>query len=198
MGVWPKKPYDSDSLDSNENWTSMQQRWVFGYGSLMWRPGFEFVSETRARIRGFHRSLCVYSLHHRGTGDLPGLVLGLDRGGSCTGVAFQIAPSKWEATLAYLREREQVSRVYLEATRTVEILERGKKVEAVVFIVDRAHPQYAGKLSHAHLLKHVMQGEGKMGHCRDYVMNTLAHLQQMNIRDKTLEAIGAELNLSGR
>ncbi len=68
----------------------MQQRWIFGYGSLMWRPGFEFESQAHGRIRGFHRSLCVYSLHHRGTEALPGLVLGLDRGGSCVGVAFQI------------------------------------------------------------------------------------------------------------
>ncbi len=176
----------------------MQQRWVFGYGSLMWRPGFEFISRAPARICGFHRSLCVYSLHHRGTEELPGLVLGLDRGGSCIGVAFQIEPSKWHATLAYLREREQVSRVYLETTRSVEILDQRRKVEAVVFIVDRAHPQYAGKLSHPELMKHVMQGEGRMGHCRDYVMNTLEHLQQMNIHDKTLEAIGAELGSLSR
>lgn len=176
----------------------MQQRWVFGYGSLMWKPGFEFISQAHARIRGLHRSLCVYSLHHRGTEELPGLVLGLDRGGSCIGVAFQIAPAKWEATLAYLREREQVSQVYLEVVRSVEILEERRKVEAVVFIVDRNHPQYAGKLSHTDLMKHVRQGEGKMGHCRDYVMNTLEHLRQMDIYDRTLEAIDAELNLSGR
>lgn len=176
---------------------SMQQRWIFGYGSLMWRPGFEFESQAHGRIRGFHRSLCVYSLHHRGTEALPGLVLGLDRGGSCVGVAFQIRPSKWEATLAYLREREQVSQVYLEVTQQVELLEGQEKVKAVAFIVDRAHPQYAGKLSHAELLKHVRQGEGKFGHCRDYVMNTLVHLRQMNIHDKTLEAIGAELHLLG-
>ena len=129
----------------------MQQRWIFGYGSLMWRPGFEFESQAHGRIRGFHRSLCVYSLHHRGTEALPGLVLGLDRGGSCVGVAFQIAPSKWEATLAYLREREQVSQVYLEVTQTVELLGGQEKVEAVVYIVDRTHSQYAGKLSHADL-----------------------------------------------
>ncbi len=175
----------------------MQQRWIFGYGSLMWRPGFEFESQAHGRIRGFHRSLCVYSLYHRGTEALPGLVLGLDRGGSCVGVAFQIKPSKWEATLAYLRAREQVSQVYLEVTQTVELLGGQEKVEAVVYIVDRTHNQYAGKLSHADLMKHVMQGEGKMGHCRDYVMNTLVHLRQMNIHDKTLEAIGAELHLLG-
>lgn len=175
----------------------MQQRWIFGYGSLMWRPGFEFMLQAHARIRGFHRSLCVYSLHHRGTEARPGLVLGLDRGGSCIGVAFQIEPARWEATMAYLRAREQVSMVYLETTRSVEILESHQKVEAVTYVVDRSHSQYAGKLSHQSLLKHVLQGEGRMGHCRDYVTNTLLHLRQMNIHDQTLEAIGAELHLLG-
>ena len=175
----------------------MQQRWIFGYGSLMWRPGFEFMSQAHARIRGFHRSLCVYSLHHRGTEELPGLVLGLDRGGSCVGVAFQIEPIKWEATLAYLRAREQVSMVYLEMTRSVEVLGSQKKIEAVTYVVDRTHAQYAGKLSHQSLLKHVLQGEGKMGHCRDYVTNTLEHLRQMKIHDKTLEALDTELKLLG-
>jgi glutathione-specific gamma-glutamylcyclotransferase len=176
---------------------SMQQRWIFGYGSLMWRPGFEFMSQAHARIRGYHRSLCVYSLHHRGTEENPGLVLGLDRGGSCVGVAFQVEPSKWEATLAYLRAREQVSMVYVEKTRVVEILGSQRKIEALTYVVDRTHAQYAGKLSHQSLLKHVLQGEGGMGRCRDYVMNTLEHLRQMNIHDGTLEALGAELKLLG-
>ncbi len=175
----------------------MQQRWIFGYGSLMWRPGFEFMSQAHARIRGFHRCLCVYSLHHRGTKAKPGLVLGLDRGGSCVGVAFQIEPAKWEATMAYLRAREQVSMVYLETIRSVEILGSNQKVEAVTYVVDRNHPQYARKLSHQSLLKHVLQGEGGMGRCRDYVTSTLEHLRQMNIHDKTLEALGAELHLLG-
>ena len=175
----------------------MQQRWIFGYGSLMWNPGFEFVSQTHARIRGFHRSLCVYSLHHRGTEAKPGLVLGLDRGGSCVGVAFQIEPSKWDATMIYLRTREQVSMVYLETLRRVEILGSHQKVEAATYVVDRSHSQYAGKLSHQSLLKHVLQGEGGMGSCQEYVTNTLDHMRQMNIYDKTLEAIDAQLKLSG-
>ena len=175
----------------------MQQRWIFGYGSLMWKPGFELMSQAHARIHGYHRSLCVYSLHHRGTEALPGLVLGLDRGGSCVGVAFQIDPAKWDATLAYLRAREQVSTVYLEMTPNVEILGRHRKIEAVTYVVDRTHAQYAGKLPHQRLLELVLQGEGRMGRCRDYVTNTIEHLRQMNIHDKTLEALGAELNLLG-
>ena len=172
----------------------MQQRWIFGYGSLMWKPGFEFVLQAHARIRGYHRSLCIYSLHHRGTEQKPGLVLGLDRGGSCVGVAFQIEPAKWDATVGYLREREQVSMVYVETTQTIELLNTHRNVEALVYVADRGHSQYAGKLGHDDLLRHVMQGEGQMGRCTDYVMNTLAHLKEMNIRDKTLEAIGKELS----
>ena len=99
--------------------------------------------------------------------------------------------------MAYLRAREQVSMVYLETIRNVEILGSHQKVEAVTYVVDRAHAQYAGKLSHQSLLKHVLQGEGGMGRCRDYVTNTLVHLRQMNIHDKTLEALGAELNQLG-
>ncbi|MBV9246385.1 MAG: gamma-glutamylcyclotransferase, partial [Methylobacteriaceae bacterium] len=88
--------------------------WVFGYGSLMWRPGFAFVERQLATVRGYHRALCVYSHVHRGTPDRPGLVLGLDRGGACRGVAFHVAGEKWAETIAYLRGREQVTMVYRE------------------------------------------------------------------------------------
>jgi cation transport regulator ChaC len=94
--------------------TDKAELWVFGYGSLMWRPGFAFVERHLATVHGFHRSLCVYSHVHRGTAARPGLVLGLDRGGSCRGVAFKVAALDREATIAYLREREQVTMVYRE------------------------------------------------------------------------------------
>ncbi len=171
----------------------MQQRWIFGYGSLMWNPGFDYVTLGKARIRGFHRSLCIYSLHHRGTEERPGLVLGLDRGGSCIGVAFAVEPAKWDTTVAYLRQREQVSMVYLETSHGVELLETGQKVQALVYVADRNHAQYAGKLGHEALIKHVVQGEGQMGRCTDYVKNTLAHLKDMNIQDKILEGIARDL-----
>src|SRR4026209_2875606 len=83
--------------------------WVFGYGSLIWNPGFEFLEQKPARLIGEHRSLCIYSMVHRGTPEKPGLVLGLDRGGACRGVAFRVAEKNRTATIAYLREREQVT-----------------------------------------------------------------------------------------
>jgi glutathione-specific gamma-glutamylcyclotransferase len=175
----------------------MNQGWVFGYGSLMWNPGFEYISKADARIDGYHRSLCVYSLHHRGTREAPGLVLGLDQTGGCTGVVFEIHPEKWQDTLSYLRAREQISSVYVEIAHPVEILATGQRVEATTFVADTAHAQYAGKLDHAQLISHVKQGVGDYGRCLDYVANTLAHLRGMGIRDETLEAIGAELGLLG-
>jgi glutathione-specific gamma-glutamylcyclotransferase len=172
---------------------NMQQFWVFGYGSLMWNPGFDFYRSEPALIHGFHRSLCVYSFIHRGTPERPGLVLGLDYGGSCHGMAFRVAPEKWGATLAYLRAREQVTSVYLEAMRPVRLLMSGKKVAAVAFVVDRSHRQYAGKLDTDRLLKFIRQGRGQSGHCSDYVLSTLAHLRAMDIHDAGLEALASQL-----
>ena len=171
----------------------MKQFWIFGYGSLMWRPGFAFRRSEAARIHGYHRSLCVYSYVHRGTPEQPGLVLGLDRGGSCHGVAFAISPENWEATIAYLRAREQVTSVYLERCKTVSLIETGQKVEAVTYVVDRAHRQYAGVLDDDTLERHARSGSGVSGHCTEYVMNTVAHLRAMNIRDPRLEHLAERL-----
>jgi glutathione-specific gamma-glutamylcyclotransferase len=126
---------------------NMEQFWVFGYGSLMWNPGFEYGESEPALIHGFHRSLCVYSFVHRGTEGRPGLVLGLDRGGSCHGMAFRVEPAKWQDTLAYLRSREQVTAVYGEMRLPARLLNSGRRIECLTYVVDRAHRQYAGKLT---------------------------------------------------
>jgi glutathione-specific gamma-glutamylcyclotransferase len=171
----------------------MERFWIFGYGSLMWRPGFEYIRQEPALIHGYHRRLCVYSHVHRGTPEKPGLVLGLDRGGSCHGVAFEIRPEAWDDTVAYLRAREQVTSVYVERSQTVRLISGGAKVEALTYVTDREHRQYAGRLHEASLLTHILQGEGVSGHCRDYVLNTLRHLREMKISDPALERLAPAL-----
>jgi glutathione-specific gamma-glutamylcyclotransferase len=164
--------------------------WVFGYGSLMWRPGFDYLRAVPARLSGFHRRLCVYSHHYRGTPEVPGLVFGLDRGGACEGVAFEVTTAAWPVTLAYLRERERISDVYREAFRPVEVQGSVRPVQALAFIVNRVHGQYAGKLADDKLLGLISQGHGKAGSCAEYVHNTLEHLRQLDIHDAELERIG--------
>src|SRR3712207_8276797 len=117
--------------------------WVFGYGSLMWRPGFPHLERVHAHLYGYHRSLCVFSHVHRGTPEHPGLVLGLDRGGRCHGVAFRVDAAEAAETVRYLREREQVTAVYRERSLPVR-LDDGRAVAALAYVVDRSHPQYAG------------------------------------------------------
>lgn len=171
----------------------MDQFWIFGYGSLMWRPGFAFLRSAQARIHGYHRSLCVYSYVHRGSPEQPGLVLGLDRGGSCHGMAFEIEPSLWSDTIAYLRAREQVTSVYLEKRKYVTLIGSNRTVEAVTYVVDRAHRQYAGVLDSEAMERYVRLGQGISGHCTDYVMSTLAHLREMKIHDPALERLASRL-----
>lgn len=171
----------------------MEQFWIFGYGSLMWRPGFDYLRSEPALVHGYHRSLCVYSFVHRGTPEEPGLVLGLDRGGSCHGMAFQVAPEKWEDTIAYLRAREQVTSVYIEKQKSIRLIGSGRTAEAITYVVDRAHRQYAGVLSEEKLLAHVRRGQGVSGRCTDYLINTLAHLREMKIHDPRLERLAAGL-----
>src|SRR5258708_25009727 len=136
--------------------------WVFGYGSLMWRPGFPYLERIPARLIGLHRALCVYSYVHRGTPEKPGLVLGLDRGGACRGIAYRVAAADRDPTIAYLREREQVTSVYLETSRRITLATaQPRDVTALVFLVDRSHPQYAGRLNLEHQAHLVRQGHGR-------------------------------------
>ncbi len=122
--------------------------WVFGYGSLMWRPGFAYLERVPARLVGLHRALCVFSFVHRGTPERPGLVLGLDRGGMCRGIAYRVAATKRAETIGYLRAREQVTTVYLETMRQIELEDRSRRrVRALCYVVDRSHVQYAGRLA---------------------------------------------------
>jgi cation transport protein ChaC len=168
--------------------------WVFGYGSLMWRPDFDHLERRPARLMGAHRALCVFSHVHRGTPEKPGLVLGLDRGGSCRGIAFRVEASRREATIAYLRAREQVTKVYREVMRPVILFDQPEaRVRALCYLVDRSHEQYAGALSRERQLELVRQGHGRSGVNRDYVLATVKELEALGIRDATLEWLAARL-----
>jgi cation transport protein ChaC len=172
----------------------MAELWVFGYGSLMWRPGFPFAESAPALLKGARRALCVYSVVHRGTHAQPGLVLGLDRGGACRGVAFRVASGAETDTLAYLREREQVTDVYVEAVRPIRLLDgSGRVLKALTYLVDRNHAQYAGDLSLEEQLRMVRGGKGQAGGNVEYVMKTLRHLEETGVQDPLLASIAAHL-----
>ena len=173
---------------------SGEDLWVFAYGSLMWRPGFDFLERRTARLVGAHRSLCVYSFVHRGTPEKPGLVLGLDRGGNCRGIAYRVAAAKRAATIEYLRGREQVTHVYREAWRAVWLDDDPQQsVRALCYVVDRGHEQYAGRLTLEQNCTLVRQGHGRSGNNRDYVLATVKEIEAQGYRDRELHLLAERL-----
>jgi cation transport protein ChaC len=163
--------------------------WVFGYGSLMWNPGFATPQTQAARLHGWHRAFCIYSEHYRGTPQKPGLILGLLPGGSCRGRAHRLPPRNYDAVRRYLWDREiNNDGVYEEAVRPI-LLGDGRVVEALVYLADRRHRQFAGKLPLAKALRLVRQGRGTTGTNLAYVENTVTHLRQLGLRDAGLEAL---------
>jgi glutathione-specific gamma-glutamylcyclotransferase len=171
-----------------------EELWVFGYGSLIWRPGFDYVERAPARLTGAHRALCVFSHVHRGTPERPGLVLGLDYGGACRGVAYRVASRKRAATVEYLRGREQVTSVYRETLRAVTLLtEPQRRVSALVYMIDRGHTQYAGRLDLAAQLHLVRQGHGQSGPNREYVLSTVHALEALGLYDRDLHLLAEKL-----
>lgn len=167
--------------------------WVFGYGSLLWKQGFPYVETERARLVGYTRSLCIYSHRHRGTPERPGLVLGLEPGGSCDGMAFRVEEAHREETIAYLRERELSLNVYLERMLPVQLVDRDREVACLTFVVDPTHPQYAGHLEVEEAVRQVSGAAGQGGPNEDYVINTVQCLGEAGIKDRKLEAIAAGL-----
>jgi glutathione-specific gamma-glutamylcyclotransferase len=168
--------------------TCDQGRWVFGYGSLMWRPGFPFVDRKGAVLHGRRRAFCIYSVHHRGTYERPGLVLGLAAGGSVRGAAYRVAEADWPEVYAYLREREQPTETYVEATREARLVD-GQRVQTLVFLSDTAHPQWAGALSLERQAELITGAIGLSGRNEDYLIDLVNHLRQEGIRDEGMERL---------
>lgn len=161
--------------------------WVFGYGSLMWNPGFPHLEVREARLRGFHRHFCVYSHVYRGTPECPGLVLGLDRGGSCRGLAFRVPAAEGREVMDYLHAREMITAVYRPCWLPVETALG--RVRAATFVVDRTHVQYAGRLTPERTVDLVLQGSGSTGDCLDYLEKTVRHLDALGLPDPALKRV---------
>lgn len=161
--------------------------WVFGYGSLMWNPGFEAAERVLATLPGFARTFCMRSIHHRGTVEAPGLVLALDPhpGECCHGLAFRVPPGEEGGTLAYLRERELISSAYVEETHGVELSD-GRRVEAITYVVDTEHEQYCGGLDLETQAQIIARAVGGRGPNTEYLWNTSAHLAELGIDDADL------------
>jgi cation transport protein ChaC len=166
--------------------------WIFAYGSLMWDPGFHFEEARPALLRGYHRAFCLYSHRYRGTPEKPGLVLGLDIGGSCRGIAYRVHAGDADKVMTYLWDREMLNRAY--ECKELKVHLAGRHVTARAFVVRRGHQQYAGKLSTERTVELICQGEGARGDCFSYLENTVEHLDRLGIPDRRLHALLREVH----
>lgn len=163
------------------------QLWLFGYGSLIWNPEFEYEEMRPARMTGFERSFCMWSIHHRGSVEKPGLVLALDANPEaiCDGIAFRIAEDKAADIMAQVRERELVSAAYVEVAHAVQFKDGGQ-VDAIAYVIERDHAQYCGGLSLEEQAQVIATSTGGRGHNADYLFNTAAHMVELGIEDRDM------------
>jgi cation transport protein ChaC len=161
---------------------------VFGYGSLMWRPGFPYLEKEAATLHGRRRAFCIYSVHHRGTPERRGLVLGLAPGGATRGAVYRVADTDWPATYAYLMEREQPTETYVEARVTVRLAD-GRRLQALTFLSDKTHPQWAGALSLERQADLISGATGLSGRNIDYLADLVEHLAEAGIHDRAMETL---------
>jgi glutathione-specific gamma-glutamylcyclotransferase len=168
--------------------------WVFAYGSLMWNPGFHFEESRPALLRGWHRRFCTWSIHYRGTPERPGLVLGLDRGGSCRGMAFRVAAAEKRRVVAYLYERELIYAVYEPRVVPLTLAGSGARVAALAFVVDRGHPSYAGAVPADRVASTIAEARGQSGSGRDYLAQTVARLDALGLEDRRLARLLAAVD----
>jgi len=170
--------------------------WIFAYGSLMWDPGFPHVEWAPALVHGYHRALCISSHRWRGTPDRPGLVLGLDRGGACRGIAFRVLAADIDATLGALWAREMRRRIY--SPRLLRARLPARDVRALSFVADPRHPEYAGQLAVEETALRVAECCGARGPNIDYLVRTIAHLEELGVRDRYLQQVLAAVQAGDR
>ncbi|MHA3913687.1 gamma-glutamylcyclotransferase [Halovulum sp. GXIMD14793] len=168
--------------------------WVFAYGSLIWNPGFDPAETVRARLAGYRRSFCMSSVVYRGTPEAPGLVLALDAQGGmvCEGVGYRVGSGQAETVLTYLRERELVSSAYLEQEVTLALTD-GRQVQAITYVIDRAHMQYQGRLDISTQARIIARAKGPAGSNRDYLVRTVESLRALGIDDPELDQLDSEV-----
>lgn len=162
--------------------------WVFGYGSLVWNPGFGAQEQVIATLPGYARSFCMRSIHHRGTPRTPGLVLALDAdpAARCHGLGLAVAPAQQDEVLTYLRARELVSSAYLEKHLPIDLAD-GRRVDAVTYVVDAGHDQYCGGLALEEQAHIIARAHGGRGPNPEYLFNTVAHLDALGLSDHDLD-----------
>jgi cation transport protein ChaC len=168
------------------------ERWVFGYGSLMWRPGFDFEERAPAVLHGRRRAFCIYSVHHRGTHERPGLVLGLAPGGAVRGAAYRVSEAAWPKVEAYLREREQPTETYVERTVRIRLAD-GRRLAAIAFLSDTRHPQWAGDLSLEAQARLIAGARGLSGANVDYLSDLVDQLRHEGVRDPHMDRLLARV-----
>jgi cation transport protein ChaC len=172
--------------DALERYAPGEEAWIFAYGSLMWNPALEFTESSTCLVQGWHRSFCFWTPMGRGTPELPGLMLALERGGACEGMAYRLAPDQVRSELALLWNREMLAGFY-KPQWVSATLRDGRTVTAVTFEVDPAHSQYCGDLPIEKAAHHIAFAEGRRGACRDYLANTAAHARALGIHDPYIE-----------
>lgn len=187
-------PADPDA-DSLEGIARLPAHWVFAYGSLIWHPDFDFSERHRVRIHGYHRAFCISSTRYRGTPELPGVVLGLDRGGSCHGVVYRMKPGQETEIIERLYQREMPNRVYTPRMLPVR-LPGERRIEAIAFVARRDHPSYM-RLSRDEILRRLSSCRGRRGHNREYAINTWHALREWGIEDAGLAAVARDLEALG-
>ena len=181
----------ADRRDTLAAAVRLHAQWVFAYGSLIWHPDFEYAEKHRVRIHGYHRAFCINSTRYRGTPDAPGVVLGLDRGGSCHGVVYRIRPGEEEPVVEALYQREMPNHVYTPRLLPVRLAD-GRNVEAITFVARRDHPSYL-RISRDEVLRRLSSCRGGRGHNREYAINTWHALREWGIEDTGLGVIAREL-----
>lgn len=165
--------------------------WVFGYASLIWNPAFHYAERVQGRIHGYHRRFCLWTVMGRGSEDCPGLMMGLERGGSCRGVAYRVAPEDLDEEIYLVWSREMVTGSY--CPRWVEVDTGEGRIPAVAFVINRAHERYAGHLDDEVAARAIAEAHGPIGRCCEYLFNTVAHLDEMGIPDRRLHHLAARV-----